>query len=104
MIIQSSNEPIILTFTEDAAGLAALRVTLWQGKQRKIREWTLADVIVEGETVSCPLTQAETARFPAGPMLLEVKWLDTDGVTEFAETMQIMVCERLDKTVMAPEV
>ena len=99
MIIQSSNVPIVLTFSEDVENIPDIRVTLWHDKQR-LKKWTKDTCLFDERKLFCPLTQQETAGFPAGKCQLEVKWLDADGIPEFARTSILTVAERNDKEIM----
>jgi len=99
MIIQSSNEPIIIKFSEDMTQIP-MRITLWDNTNNKLKEWTNSDLIIENDTVTAPLKQEETAEFPKCMAKLEIKWLDSDKITKFSKKITIEITDRNDKTVM----
>lgn len=99
MIIQSSNKPILIKFSEEVL-FPNIRITLWNEKNQKLKEWTKEDIKIEGNIAEAPLTQEETANFPKGIAILEIKWLDNDGKTEFANKERINIVDRNDKEIM----
>jgi hypothetical protein len=99
MIIQSSNKPIIIDFSEDMTD-NKIRVTLWDNKGIKLKEWINADLTIEENIVTASLTQEETANFPECMARLEIKWLNSDGITEFAKNIAIRISDKNDKEVM----
>lgn len=98
-IIQSSNQPIIINFSEDASEIPALRVSLWDG-EKMLKLWTKDDVQIDGQEVTLPLTQAETAKYREGKVSLLIKWLDADGITEFGEEDVLVIRKFRDRVPM----
>lgn len=104
MIIQSSNKPIKIKFPQDfdVTTFKQLRVTLWQDDEM-LKLWTLEDVEIEENTVIAKLTQEETIEFLDKRCVLEIKWLNEEDVTEFAQQVSLIITDRNDKEVMNNE-
>lgn len=103
MIIQGSNLPLMLYFTEDISAITALEVGLYCREDcSELKHWSLMDVDImdDGHSIACPLTQQETLHFPAGKCFIETKWLDEDDNTFFAKDMITNVIKKHDKTIM----
>lgn len=101
MIIQGTNAPIVFTFAETMADILDIEISLYHAESKaEIKHWTLQDVDIQSNIISAPLTQEETINFPAGKCILEIKWMDTNGRTNFAKNIQNVIVERYDKTVM----
>jgi hypothetical protein len=98
MIIQGTNRPIVLKFDQDVSGLSDLIVTIWDRKGTLIKEYKTADLTIVGDTVSCPLTEAESAALPLYSVTLEAKGLD-DGETVFWDKLTVNVVRRNDKSI-----
>lgn len=96
LIPQGSNSPITLTFTDEVNPSAFSAVLVAAG--RIVKRWSAANVGAAGNIVILPLTETETAAFPEGKALLEVKWLDGDVVI-FAESIPMEIGERIDRGV-----
>lgn len=101
MIIQGSNEPLAIQFNE-AVTVPGLVVTLWRGDEL-VKTWQKSDMVIDGDTVLCPLTAVETAAMPSVGHLVRIKGLDGNGQTVFWEDWAIDVLYRGDKGIQ-PEV
>lgn len=102
MIIQSSNKPIILEFTEEIEGsgiFETFRATLWDAEKKKIKTWNKDNSNKHDNIIELPLEQEETAEME-GQVELEVKWLNSDNKTEFSEIETILVKPQNDKNVL----
>ena len=99
MIIQGSNNPITLTFSEDIANIPTLVATLWAGFGNMIKRWDKADMGIDGETVTLPLTEEETAALSGGAIMLDVKGVDADGNIVFWDEAGLRVLPRRDHTI-----
>ena len=99
MIIQSSNKPIILDFSEDIEGIT-IRATLWDEKNVLLKQWTNNEMEIDETIAILPLSQEETGKWEGAHAKLEVKWLDRDGITEFAETEILLIDNKNDTTPM----
>ena len=102
MLIQGSNNPLTIKLDQQASGLAALAVSLWEtGAQHRpaMKVWTLDDVTISGDTIVCPLTEAETRAVNGVSVTLEVKGLDGSGNTLFWASVDIPVLHRHDKII-----
>lgn len=99
MLIQGSNNPLTIKLDTSAEALSALSVTLWDTanvQRAALKAWTLDDVVVDGDTIICPITEAETRRMPTAGVILEVKGLDNDGNTLFWAAVKVDVMQRRD--------
>lgn len=99
MIIRSSNKPLEITFGEDITSIRVIRITLWNDGTL-LKAWTKEGIEIIDDKVIAPLTQEETAQFPSCQAKLEIKWLDVDDKTEFAEKVTIAIVDRKDLEVM----
>ena len=88
MIIQGTNKPLTLTFSDDMSGITAFSAALFSlaglNTATELKSWGMSDVTVAENVITMPQTEEESMEYIAGPCLLLVKWLDADGVTEFA--------------------
>lgn len=104
MLIQGSNNPLVIQFDADVDNIPVLVVTLWTDAPghvgRPLKAWELADMTVSGDTAVCPITEAETKAYPAGQLVLEAKGLDGDGNTIFWDEYKLDVKNRRDKVII----
>ena len=99
MIIQGSNNPITLTFDESVADIPTLVATLWAGYGNMIKRWDKTDMGIDGETVTLPLSEEETAALSGGAIMLDVKGVDSDGNIVFWDEAGIRVLPRRDHSI-----
>ena len=103
MIIQGSNNPIILEFDSPVDKITDISVVLAQKGLRHCnvsgyaKQWRMADVQKSGKTILLPLTQYETLTFEPGKYDLEVKWIEDESII-FARVVTIYVEPRSDRT------
>lgn len=104
MIIQGSNNPIILEFdanvdkiTDFSALLSPKGIYRCDGGNDYVKHWRLNDVQISGRNILLPLTQNETLLFQPGRYSLEIKWVENDNVI-FARSIIVQVEQRMDKT------
>ena len=102
MIIQGSNLPIVIEFDEEVENIPALEIGLYHGDD-ELKHWSKNNLIIDGSVISAPLKQSETINFPADSVMIEIKWLDSDGITWFADTIKSRVMSRRDRTIMEAE-
>lgn len=104
MIIQGSNNPLVIQFDTDVDTLPALVVTLWSdnaGYQTKmLKRWNIGDMEVTGDTAVCPISERETKSLPSGDLVIEAKGLDEFGNTIFWDQYKTDVKTRRDKIIM----
>ncbi len=105
MIIQGSNNPLVIQFDADISGIPTLVVTLWcdlpGGTGTKlVKQWSQDDMAVNGDTVLCQITEAETKALPANPLVIEAKGLDANGNTVFWDAYTVDVKHRRDKAIL----
>ena len=107
MIIQGSNNPLTIEFSEDVSALPELVVTVWSDTPKyqasALKTWTKSMITVNGNTALCPWTERETSRLPAGKVVVEVKGLDGSGNTVFWDSYLVDVVMRHDKGVYLSE-
>lgn len=83
MIIQGSNEPITLIFT-DMENLPGNDMSIsLRNETEEIKHWGMADLDIADGTYAAPITQEESKDWPEGPCKIEIKWLDSVGNTVF---------------------
>lgn len=103
MIIQGSNNPLVIQFDADVSNIPTLIVTLWCDlpgwEGRPVKKWTKDDMTISGETVTCPLTQNETRMYGAPYLVLEAKGLNENGGTVFWDEYKLDVKHRRDKII-----
>ena len=100
MIIQGSNQPILIVFGDDIKeNVLDLSVSLYT-MAGELKHWDMPDLIISGDTAEARLTQEETAVFPAGACHIEIKWLDLDGVTQFNKIVADQIMFRSDKRIL----
>ena len=103
MIIQGSNNPIILEYDSpvdkitDISVVLTRRGSLQYNESGYAKQWRMADVQKIGKTIFLPLTQYETLSFMPGKYNLEVKWIENDSII-FARVVTIYVEPRSDRT------
>ena len=103
MIIQGSNNPIILEYDSPVDKITDISVVLTRrgslqcNESGYAKQWRMADVQKSGKTILLPLTQDETLSFMPGKYNLEVKWIENDSII-FARVVTIYVEPRSDRT------
>lgn len=98
MMIQGSNNPLVVQFDGDVSACPKLAVSLW-GQRGAVKVWTLEDMQVSGDTAICPVTEEETAALCGQKLMLEAKGLDAQGNTIFWDSVAVYVKQRKDKTI-----
>lgn len=103
MIIQGSNNPLVIQFDASVASIPALVVTLWSDSpgrgSQMVKKWELGDMTIDDDTAVCPITEAETKAFPSSQLILEAKGLDGDENTIFWDQYPLDVKRRRDKII-----
>ena len=101
MIPQGSNSPIIIKLDTDLAEIPRLVVTLWKAGSgtNPIKKWEKEDMVINGDKVACPLTEAETKSLPIGTLPLEIKGKDANGNMIFWQNCFVSVLGRRDKVI-----
>lgn len=102
MIVQGSNNPLVLTFDTSVDDIPSLSVTLWSATgrlTRPLKAWTREDMMINGETVVCPLTEDDTKNLVSANLILEAKGLDQEGNTIFWEEYPIDLHRRRDRMI-----
>ena len=108
MILQGSNNPLVLQFDASVENLPKLVVTLWSDRLSQschpLKMWEKADMDISGDTAVCPLTEQETAAFPQSTVLLDAKGLDGEDNTIFWEELRVDVMHRRDRFIRLTQV
>ena len=103
MIIQGSNNPLIIKFNTPVADLPQLVVSLWDrvknNEGRLLKLWRKDDMEVRNDTAYCPLLEEETVKFPGTSVVLEAKGMDDNDETIFWDQYRLAVKDRLDKVI-----
>lgn len=99
MMIQGSNNPLVIQFDQAVDSLPQLVVSLWSASGESLKTWALPDMMVSGDTAVCPLTEAETANIGGAKVTLEAKGLDGSGNTVFWDSVNVYVKTRQDKVI-----
>lgn len=103
VIIQGSNNPLVIQFDAIVDNIPVLVVTLWDDLpgicSSPIKTWRLEDMTVSGKTAVCPITEEETGRLSKNRLVLEAKGLDEAGNTIFWDDFPINVKPRRDRTI-----
>lgn len=105
VIIQGSNNPIVVNFDRDISQCPSVEVGLYLPKAHgylTLKEWHKADISFnENEAyIELPLSQEETLSFPSGKISLEIKALDSDNSVVVFDTILGRVEERNNEVVM----
>lgn len=103
MIIQGSNNPLIIKFDQQIEDIPRLVITLWQDRSAltavKVAHWENADMLVSGDTAVCPITEAQTGALPSTELVLEAKGLDGEGNTVFWDEYRVDIKRRRDRVI-----
>lgn len=99
MLIQGSNNPLVIQFDQSVTGCPKLVVSLWGASGDALKTWTLEDMTVDDDTVICPLTEEETAAIGGAKVTLEAKGLDDEDNTIFWDAVDVYVKGRRDKVI-----
>lgn len=106
MIIQGSNNPLVIQFDISVADMPALTVTLWADKENKceqysekIKQWNKSDMTIQNDTIICPITEEETKNISARYLILEAKGLDSNENTIFWDQYKLYVKARRDRVI-----
>lgn len=102
-IIQGSNVPIVIEFDENIENLPVIIITLWCDEMiyrgDPLKMWNKEDITVSNNMAVCPITEDETAKLPAAPLVMEVKGLDENGKTVFWKEYEVDVVARRDRNI-----
>ena len=99
MIVQGSNEPIIIEFDFES-NIKKVNIALFDNSSNKLKSWSFTDKDILDNVVIAPLSETETMNFPDGIIHLEVKWLDDDDVIWNTNVISVRCSKRDDKSLM----
>lgn len=104
MIIQGTNNPIILQFDNpnDVPGENSDMSVVLSNQYEEFKRWGKADLDVDetGLIFSAPIDQEESMAWEPGQVQILVKWMDDDGNTMFARAQDVIL-PWTDKTVLS---
>lgn len=103
MLIQGSNNPLVITLDTSVDTIPDIVVTLWDkmapNPSAPIVKWEKADMTIDNKTLICPLTEEQTKTMPRMGVIIEVKGLDDNGMTMFWAGTDIDVLNRRDRII-----
>ena len=102
-IIQGSNDPVQIEFyaDDDIDESLDFHIAIFTQDRTQIAHWTLEEIIIDGTTVYCPLTQDETIAMPAGGgCYLEMKRTRANGRLRHYERIPVVIEDRTDKHIL----
>ena len=106
MIIQGSNNPLVIQFDTSIADMPSLIITLWEDKQDKceqvsemVKRWNKEDMTISNDTAICPLSEEETKNISTRYLILEAKGLDINGNTIFWDQYKLYIKARRDRII-----
>ena len=103
MIIQGSNNPLVIQFDADISTIPRLVVTLWSDMPGRtvapLLKWETEDMLINGDTAVCPITEEQTRELPPVTLVLEAKGLDDEGNTVFWDAYNVDIKRRRDKII-----
>jgi hypothetical protein len=104
MIIQGSNNPLVIQFDANVEGMPVLVVTLWSDTAgyptKLVKRWNTEDMTIEENTAICPISEIETKNIPGTKLVLEAKGMDENGNTIFWDQYPLDVKTRRDRIIM----
>lgn len=96
-IIQGSNSPITLIFSQDMSSIKNFNASIWRGNTM-MKRWSMSDINIVKNEIELPLTEKETLDFISGRARVEAKWLPEFGDIELANEVTVDIESRKDKT------
>ena len=101
MIIQGSNNPLVVKFNTSVEGLPHLTVSMWTKPKdgQLLKLWWETDMTISGDTAICPLTEELTKRLPDAPVTILAKGWDENDETIFWDEKQVNVLNRNDRNI-----
>ena len=108
MIIQGSNNPLVIQFDASLDEITTLVISLWRDRLRGdagsgelIKQWRTGDagLVIDNDEAICDFTEEETAALPPERIVLEAKGLDVAGNTIFWDAYPMDIKARRDKTI-----
>lgn len=99
MIIQGSNEPVIVEFRVDHE-IKKVDIALFDDQDNLVKDWSFDGGDITDNTVVASLTEDETMAFPCGILTLEVKWLDGNDSIWHGNVITVRCSKRSDKRQM----
>lgn len=103
MIIQGSNNPIVIAFDEEVSEIKDWSISLYGEDKRGapgelLKHWGSGDLIIDGVAVFAPLTETETMSFMPCVASLEIKWLSPEDSIYHSDVVRVRISGRKDQT------
>lgn len=103
MLIQGSNNPLVIQFDAAVDALPRLVVTLWSdipgNAGKPLKKWEAEDMTISGDTAICAIGELETKEYFGDTLVLEAKGLDGNGNTIFWDEYSIDLKRRRDRVI-----
>lgn len=96
-LIRGDNKPIILEFDEALINVDQVSAILYRD-DRIFKKWDESTAVIDGQTISLPLTQEETMAIQCERVQLEIKLLLGSDI-EFFDIVPLYVRQRHDDTI-----
>ena len=104
MIIQGSNNPLVFQFDADVSTIPTMVVSLWSDlpgyANKPLKIWWTEDMLINGDTAICDITENETRNLPSSKVIIAIKGWDENGITAFWEELPIDINTRHDKNII----
>ena len=96
-LIRGDNKPIILEFDEALINVDQVSAILYRDG-RIFKKWDESTAVIDGQTISLPLTQEETMTIQCERVQLEIKLLSGSDI-EFFDIGPLYLREEQDDTI-----
>ena len=98
-LIRGGNAPIKMTFDIDMSSLSEIDAVLGM-----YLHWTKDDMVVEGRTITIPVSQEESLRLPIiSELIFKIKGLDEDGAVRIFENIPVSVCPNINRNILGSD-
>ena len=97
ILIRGDNKPIVLEFDESPSGIDQISAILYRN-DKIFKKWDASTAVVDGQTISLPLTQEDTMAISCERVQLEIKFA-TGNTIEFFDIISFYVRQRRDDTI-----
>ena len=107
MLIQGSNNPIVIKFDRSVDTIPVLVVSLWDKLSpgiEPLKAWEREDMTIDGDTAICPNSESETVSMPNDGLILEAKGLDSNRNTVFWDRCEVDVLKRHDRVIRLTQI
>ena len=103
MIIQGSNNPLVIQFDANISNIPKMVVSLWHDApgytKNPLKVWTENEMEIRNNIAICNITEDDTRSFPTTNLWMAVKGWDADGTTIMWDEIMVDVKKRHDKNI-----